>query len=61
MALQISSTQIYAGRYQHQSIKRPDLLQEAYQNNAAEKKCLRDEISLDTVTFSDEGLEKSKN
>lgn len=61
MSLNIPSTQIYAGRYHHQKIKRPDLLCEAQQNNTAEKRALRDVVSVDTVTFSDEGLAKSKN
>lgn len=61
MALDIPSTQIYAGRYHHQKIKTPDLLQDAYGNDTEETKRFKDVMHMDTVTFSDEGLAKSKN
>ncbi len=61
MALNIPSTQIYAGRYHYQSIKIPDLFDESYQAKAAEPQYFREKYAVDTVTFSDEGLEKSKN
>lgn len=61
MALQISGAQSYAGRYQYQNVERTDLWEEAYQKQAAEKKSLQAELGVDTVTFSDEGLAKSKN
>lgn len=61
MALNIPSTQIYAGRYHYQKVTQPDLMSETYQTKTAEKRNLRDVVSVDTVTFSDEGLAKSKN
>lgn len=61
MSLHISSTQIYAGRYHYQKVTQPDLMSEAYQTKTAEKRNLWDAADVDTVTFSDEGLAKSKN
>lgn len=61
MSLHIPSTQIYAGRYHYQKVTQPDLMSEAYQTKTAEKRNLREVADADTVTFSDEGLAKSKN
>lgn len=61
MALNISDTQIYAGRYHYKSVEIPNLLDEKQQTYTTEKRYIRDEIPIDTVTFSDEGLAKSKN
>ncbi len=61
MALNIPGTQIYAGRYHHGNIKTPDLFQEAGKTEPSKTRYLKDEVLKDTVTFSDEGLAKSKN
>jgi len=61
MALNIPDTQIYAGRYHYKSVEIPNLLDEKQQTYTTEKRDIRDEIPVDTVTFSDEGLAKSKN
>lgn len=61
MALHIPSTQIYAGRYHYKKVTQPDLLSGKYQTKSAEERNLRDVIAVDTVTFSEEGLAKSKN
>lgn len=61
MALHIPSTQIYAGRYHYKKVTQPDLLSGTYQTKSAEERNLRDVIAVDTVTFSEEGLAKSKN
>ena len=56
MALNIPSTQIYAGRYHHKKMEMPNLLDEKQQSYTTQTKYVRDELSIDTVTFSDEGL-----
>ncbi len=61
MALDIPSTQIYAGRYHHKKMEMPNLLDEKQQVYATQTKYARDELSIDTVAFSDEGLAKAKN
>ena len=61
MALNIPGTQIYAGRYHHGNIKTLDLFQEAGKTEPSKTRYLKDEVLKDTVTFSDEGLAKSKN
>lgn len=61
MALNIPGTQIYAGRYHHGNIKTPDLFQEAGKAEPSKMRYLKDEVLKDTVTFSDEGLARSKN
>lgn len=61
MALNIPSTQIYAGRYHHKKMKMPNLLDGKQQAYSTQTKYVRDELSIDTVTFSDEGLAKAKD
>lgn len=61
MALSIAKNEIYAGRYHTQTITRPDFLKETKQANTAEYIKMKDAVCVDTVTFSDEGLAKSKN
>ena len=61
MALNIPSTQIYAGRYHHKKMEMPNLLDEKQQAYTTQTKYVRDELSIDTVTFSDEGLAKAKD
>ncbi len=61
MALNIPSTQIYAGRYHHKKMEMPNLLDEKHQAYTTQTKYVRDELSIDTVTFSDEGLAKAKD
>lgn len=61
MALNIPGRQIYAGRYHHGNIKTPDLFQEAEKTEPSKTRYLKDEVLKDTVTFSDEGLARSKN
>lgn len=48
-------------RYHHGNIKTPDLFQEAGKTEPSKTRYLKDEVLKDTVTFSDEGLAKSKN
>ena len=60
MALNIPGRQIYAGRYHHGNIKTPDLFQEAEKTVPSKTRYLKDEVLKDTVTFSDEGLARSK-
>lgn len=61
MALNVSSTQIYAGRYHHQNMEIPDILHKATGEDTKEIQKVKDILPFDTVTFSDEGLAKSKN
>ena len=59
MAVNISCSQIYAGRYHYQKPEIPNLLnKEKYPVNTP-KKSVRDAAGVDTVTFSDEGLAKA--
>lgn len=61
MALNVTGTQIYAGRYHYQNKEIPNLFNEVSSEQTEEKKYARDIFQIDTVTFSDEGLAKSKN
>jgi len=61
MALNIQSTQIYGGRYHYKNIEQPSILNNSNIQYSTEKKLLRDEAAVDTVSISDEGLAKSKD
>lgn len=61
MALNIQSTQIYAGRYHYHKPEMPDLSDKTQWNYDTEKKFFKDEYAVDTVTFSEEGLEKARD
>lgn len=60
MALNVSETQIYAGRYHYKSKQIPDLLN-AQHKSGAENQLFRDEKSVDTVSISEEGWEQLRN
>ncbi len=60
MALDVSSSQIYAGRYHHGRPEMLDLLDRTQCSYATEKRHFKDEYSVDTVTFSEEGMAKAK-
>ena len=53
MALDVSSSQIYAGRYHHGRPEMLDLLDRTQCSYATEKRHFKDEYSVDTVTFSE--------
>lgn len=59
MAVNISGSQIYAGRYHYQETKTPDLLDKGKYPAYTPRKSVRDVAKVDTVTFSDEGLSKA--
>ena len=59
MAVNISGSQIYAGRYHYQETKTPDLLDNGKYPAYTPRKSVRDVAKVDTVTFSDEGLAKA--
>ena len=61
MALNVSSSQIYAGRYHYEKPKQVDLFDRSQWNYSTPKTLFREQYPMDTVTFSDEGLAKSKN
>lgn len=61
MALDIPSDQIYGGRYHYRNIERFNILNNPNIQYNTENKLLRDQYPVDTVTFSDEGLAKSKD
>lgn len=59
MAVNISSSQIYAGRYHYQKPEIPNLLDKEKYPADTPKKSVTDAAGVDTVTFSDEGLAKA--
>lgn len=61
MAFNVPSSPIYAGRYHHRRPEISDLSDKAQCSYATEKKLFKEQYSMDTVTFSEEGLAKAKN
>ena len=61
MALDIPSDQIYAGRYHYKNIEIPNILNNSDIQYNTDTRLVREEYPVDTVTFSDEGMEKSKD
>ena len=60
MALDVSGSQIYAGRYHYRRSEMPDLFREDVVQSRREKKSINEQYSVDTVTFSEEGMAKAK-
>ena len=60
MALDVSGSQIYAGRYHYRGSEMPDLFREDVVQSRREKKSIKEQYSVDTVTFSEEGMAKAK-
>lgn len=54
MALDVSGSQIYAGRYHYRRSEMPDLFREDVVQSRREKKSFKEQYSVDTVTFSEE-------
>ena len=51
MALDVSGSQIYAGRYHYRRSEMPDLFREDIVQSRREKKSIKEQYSVDTVTF----------
>ena len=60
MALDVSGSQIYAGRYHYRRSEMPDLFREDIVQSRREKKSIKEQYSVDTVTFSEKGMAKAK-
>lgn len=60
MALDVSGSQIYAGRYHYRRSEMPDLFREDVVQSHREKKSIKEQYFVDTVTFSEEGMAKAK-
>lgn len=60
MALNVSSSQIYAGRYHYEKPVTANLLDKEKYPGTDSKQLAREVYVLDTVTFSDEGLARAK-
>lgn len=60
MALDVSGSQIYAGRYHYRRSEMPDLFREDVVQSRREKKSIKEQYYVDTVTFSEEGMAKAK-
>ena len=60
MALNVSETQIYAGRYHYKSKQIPDLLN-AQHKSGAENQPFQSGKTVDTVSISEEGWEQLRN
>lgn len=59
MAINVSGSQIYAGRYHYQKPEIPNLFDtEKYSTYTPQEK-VKDVVGVDTVTFSDEGLARA--
>ena len=61
MALNISSSQIYAGRYHYKRQEIPNLLDTQKYTASTPGKSVKEATGVDTVTISDEGLAKAKD
>ena len=61
MALNISSSQIYAGRYHYKRPEIPNLLDTQKYTASTPGKSVKEATGVDTVTISDEGLAKAKD
>ena len=59
MALNVSSSQIYAGRYHYEKPVTANLLDKEKYPGTDSKQLAREVYVLDTVTFSDEGLARA--
>ena len=60
MALDVSGSQIYAGRYHYRRSEMPDLFRGDVVQSRREKKSFKEQYSVDTMTFSEEGMVKAK-
>lgn len=61
MALNISSSQIYAGRYHYKRPEIPNWLDTQKYTASTPGKSVKEATGVDTVTISDEGLAKAKD
>ncbi len=61
MAFNISSSQIYAGRYHYEKPQNVDLLDRSKFPAGTDMQCAKDVFGLDSVSLSDEGLAKAKD